>query len=89
MNKHTPRPWGFDPPDDDAPPVIWAFGIRIARLSAMSPEEMLANARLIAAAPELLAALKSAYALMPLGAAKRAEWMTRAGEVITKAEDMA
>lgn len=40
----------------------------------------------MAAAPELLAALREAVTLMPLGTAIRAEWMGRASAAIAKAE---
>jgi hypothetical protein len=35
---------------------------------------------------EILACLKEAYALMPLGASVRAKWMDRAGDIIERAE---
>lgn len=69
MSKHTPGPWEFKPipadyafraPDNDdamilspngvCPGTVWSYG-----------EEGVANARLIAAAPELYAALKALY----------------------------
>lgn len=43
-------------------------------------------ARLVEAAPDLLAALKLAMALMPLGTKPRAEWLNLAGTAIAKAE---
>jgi len=60
MNKHTPGPWDFD-----------SFALReeiraennpliatVCSVHCDSPEQMKANARLIAAAPELLEALR-------------------------------
>ena len=44
------------------------------------------TADLFAASPLLLAALKEAYVLMPLGTAKRADWMRRAMDAMSKAE---
>ncbi len=60
MSAHTPGPWGYDLPDN----WIYAFrenGTQIfvaqARNISVQSEVRDANARLIAAAPELLAAL--------------------------------
>ena len=57
MSKHTPGPWATDGGD-----TVVAMGNQIV-VTAPAPdgasrEEMKANARLIAAAPELLEALK-------------------------------
>lgn len=62
MSGHTPGPWSFNDygeilcgPEDDQ--------LRIAELAPWEPQhipEMTANARLIAAAPEMLEALKEA-----------------------------
>lgn len=61
--QHTPGPWKIDP--DKRPGMEWnrhidAEGLTICFMSnsnGMHPERDLANARLIAAAPELLEAL--------------------------------
>lgn len=67
--KHTPGPWARD--DNDAiivaPPAYFGDRVFIADLDPSTPvlvtypsiEEMEANARLIAAAPELIAALRA------------------------------
>ena len=41
---------------------------------------------LFAAAPRLVALLKEAEELMPLGTTKRADWVMRAGSIIAEAE---
>ena len=65
--KWTPGPWVYDPdfePEDE--PVIWTAGDiadAVAYLSTSAPnsdEEIVANAHLIAAAPELYEALERA-----------------------------
>ena len=66
---HTPGPWSLSASFDsverrvqhgDNPPLVWgiASGINSAHPDYMPREEQIANARLIAAAPELLEALK-------------------------------
>lgn len=66
--QHTPGPWSLSPSFDrverrvqhgDAPPLVWciASGINSAHPDYLPRAEQIANARLIAAAPELLAAL--------------------------------
>jgi hypothetical protein len=67
---HTPRPWeaASKPSSVVGWPVVGELGTLIADVSTMSfpgqpiPKEALANARLIAAAPELLEALDWAIA---------------------------
>ena len=65
---HTPGPWSLSASFDsverrvqhgDNPPLVWgiASGINSAHPDYMPREEQIANARLIAAAPELLEAL--------------------------------
>ena len=67
--KHTPGPWSLSPSFDrverrvqhgDAPALVWsiASGINSAHPDYLPRAEQIANARLIAAAPELLAALE-------------------------------
>ncbi len=53
--KHTPGPWKVDEDDD----VVSATGLWVAFAYGDSEEEAKHNARLIAAAPDLLAALRS------------------------------
>ena len=68
--KHTPGPWSLSDSFDrverrvkhgDNPPLVWgiASGINSAHPDYMPRAEQIANARLIAAAPDLLAALYS------------------------------
>ena len=57
MNKHTPGPWATLPNGD----VVGADGSLIAKIAEpidMSMSEMWSNSELIAAAPDLLAALQ-------------------------------
>jgi hypothetical protein len=62
MSGHTPGPWGVGEPDPNGHPAILTDGgelIAIVTHECVKLEEELdANARLIAAAPELLAVLK-------------------------------
>jgi len=62
MSKHTPEPWTVVA---DGPWVCdkGGFTVAIVATSGMSSETLKANARLIAAAPELLAAAKGALAV--------------------------
>ena len=68
--QHTPGPWSISASFDrverrvqhgDNPPLVWgiASGINSAHPDYMPRAEQIANARLIAAAPELLAALEA------------------------------
>lgn len=92
--KHTPGPWkvGRLPlrleVDENPIPLIYTHdgGLEIAqvRTSAPEPGEREANARLIAAAPDLLAACKAA---LDMGDEFEAEKMIRAA--IAKAEGKA
>jgi hypothetical protein len=61
VSKHTPGPWGVDDPH-----LVWAESVgeyvattRVEGWETLSREQVEANARLIAAAPELLEALKA------------------------------
>ena len=74
--KHTPGPWRTRKSESEAPDdfVVMAdkTGESICDCTAgnpyMSEEEALANARLIATAPEMLLALKEIIEELPLGA---------------------
>lgn len=60
MSKHTPGPWSFYDDSNDGRTnriEIVAIGKTVARIYHSVPAEDLPNARLIAAAPDLLAAL--------------------------------
>lgn len=96
--EHTPGPWQvLIDPTDEWPKVV--AGSKIGKIIAnVNPESFCggvaelvdmpaeANARLIAAAPDLLAALKEAIKIVPLGSTKVAEWVPRAMDAIDKAE---
>lgn len=62
---HTPGPWSFDGPPDNH--IIWSGQSERVAFMAHSngsyPERDTANARLIAAAPELLEALEAICAM--------------------------
>lgn len=67
MTKHTPGPWDFYDDSNDGKTnriEIVALGKTVARIYQSVPEEDLPNAKLIAAAPDLLEALKLADALL-------------------------
>ncbi|MBC8009195.1 MAG: hypothetical protein H7067_03765 [Burkholderiales bacterium] len=63
--KHTPGPWSIAP---GMPCCVWTDavetgrGVAVTAMNARPPEEQIANACLIAAAPELFAALESCRA---------------------------
>lgn len=57
----------------------------VCRFSDANPDSK-ATAQLISAAPDLLAALKEAVNIVPLGSSKVAAWITRASDAIEKAE---
>ena len=62
MNKHTPGPWKFYDDSNDGKTnriEIVAIGKTVARIYHSVPEEDIPNARLIAAAPELLEAVNA------------------------------
>lgn len=66
LEKHTPGPWARRPGYDDYK-VVNADGWRIADCHDAPPRiNGLANARLIAAAPELLEALERMRSVYPL-----------------------
>lgn len=61
MSKHTPGPWKFYDDSNDGKTnriEIVAIGKTVARIYHSVPAEDLPNARLIAAAPDLLEALR-------------------------------
>ena len=60
MNKHTPGPWSFYDDSNDGKTnriEIVAIGKTVARIYHSVPDKDLPNARLIAAAPDLLESL--------------------------------
>ena len=62
MDKHTPGPWDPKRETDYVPAQVWAEGRQVAEVYGESREIRAANARLIAAAPELLNALQDIIA---------------------------
>ena len=88
--KHTPGPWaiwqGWGAKDIAIRPVIGGrtMTLTLARVfteSVTEKQEALANARLIAAAPELLEALKDSYPYIDNDALRK-----RIGSALAKAE---
>ena len=68
MNKHTPGPWQYSFEGGTVAFIVETDGTTVAKLSvtenSTAHSALPANARLIAAAPDLLAALKAAVDLM-------------------------
>lgn len=65
MSTHTPGPWAAQPHDLKCWTVVAGAGSSVAHVDLRSePEITEANARLIAAAPDLLEALKFAEAIL-------------------------
>lgn len=68
MSKHTPGPWSYyTEPQPNGCPIVGAMGLMVAQLAHSinyndQSATAIANARLIAAAPELLESLKTAHA---------------------------
>ena len=84
--KHTPGPWIAD----GSMVVETANGDCIARIDEFAPDDVVeANARLIAAAPELLdaihAALEWAAPMKDVPKSIRPEWFDKARAAIAKA----
>ena len=70
--KHTPAPWQLAKSEESKLiKVLNKYGTRIAGITPMENDE--ANARLIAAAPELLEALKTVLQLAEAGVIQRNE----------------
>jgi hypothetical protein len=62
VDKHTPGPWEARPETDYAREQVWAKGRRLAEVYGETREASAANARLMAAAPELLKSLQDIIA---------------------------
>ena len=60
MSAHTPGPWAFDPTESGATTVLGEDSMPVA---LVSQRDGLGNARLIAAAPDLLKATQGMIAL--------------------------
>lgn len=60
MSAHTPGPWKAEYSEGDEWDVLAGESLPIAYISGWACSSVEANARLIAAAPDLLAALKAA-----------------------------
>jgi hypothetical protein len=96
MNKHTPGPWKIGAPPPNGEQTIGTqqgLMVAVATTGANTPTE--ANARLIAAAPELLEALRELHTIVNLAIAD-GDWivdgacdpdacMMRAEDLIAKA----
>ena len=79
---HTPGPWFVLIDDDGCPLEIVLAGDHDMRIAVPASDGPLANARLIAAAPELLAALREVIAVSD----RKTEIYDRARAAIAKAE---
>jgi hypothetical protein len=62
VDKHTPGPWDAKRETDYASAQVWAAGRQLAEVYDEYREARAANARLIAAAPELLKVLQDIIA---------------------------
>ncbi len=62
--KHTPGPWSADSNFEDSCFVGQPDGVAVASMVCGDGQDMNANARLIAAAPEMLDALEDARTLL-------------------------
>lgn len=60
MSKHTPGPWKAEDLNNMGGAIVTAGSREVARTWGYDMADMAANARLIAAAPEMLDALKAA-----------------------------
>lgn len=101
MAQHTPGPWTVFSPGDEAWPGIEApeVGTSIAvfenkeseyaGIQGRNREEALANARLIAAAPDMLAALEALTAWAAMMGGWGAPCWEQASEAILKATEQA
>lgn len=92
MSKHTPGPWVIYDDSNDGKTnriEIAALGKTVARIYHSVPAEDIPNARLIAAAPEMLAALVDVVAVLqkhyPKQAASPGSIVERALAAIAKA----
>ncbi|MDT4853095.1 hypothetical protein FQZ97_873490 [compost metagenome] len=96
MSRHTPGPWRYQGPDDFMDFNILHNGDSLAVAAVVSNmrnlEEIAANARLVAAAPDLLAALqltsKALTAALTGGevsAAQAGNALVKAAEALAKA----
>lgn len=91
MSKHTPGPWSEVPPQNEGANSLRIFSgsklVGLASNSDMSDDELEANARLIAAAPDLLEALRSARTFASIVEGDAAQQMCiHFDQVIRKAE---
>lgn len=92
MSKHTPRPWFVRTIDESIGSVDSENGVMVAQAQQVSSKDQLsgsverkANAQLIAAAPDLLDALKTMLNFGNLGAYERADAVMAAKAAINKA----
>jgi hypothetical protein len=88
MSKHTPGPWVFYDDSNDGKTKrieIAARGKTVARIYHSVPKEDLPNARLIAAAPDLLEALEYMVNTCPAIDPSGGDAHTRARYAIAKA----
>ena len=97
MSEHTPGPWiadawvGTDPYDDPDGPFVEVGDVRWSpnKVDVPAAIEQTANARLIAAAPELLTGLEDAVLfLLGVGVSVESPIMERLALVIRKAKGL-
>ena len=82
---HTPGPWESKQESAYVPAQVWADGRQLAEVYGEDRATRAANARLIAAAPELLEALEALLIGHEEGATP-SEWFEQARAAIRKAK---
>jgi len=88
MSKHTPGPWEIAPPHQTAG---WGLCVRssgriLARMVGRDQDQKKADVRLMAAAPDLLEALKTLPQSLAATDDDLNRWLERANAAIAKAE---
>jgi hypothetical protein len=91
-NEYTPGPWesGRNPKGISSNEIVvrpagqFPYGEWIADCGSATDKRAIANARLIAAAPELLDALTQAVASHPFGRSEEPDWLVAAQAAIAK-----
>jgi len=86
-NKHTPGPWTFDNENDGCRPILSeAHGEIVVTVGLINDDEDLANALLVAAAPDMAAALRAfLFQVMQGKVLERDAVVTQAREALFKA----
>lgn len=84
MSNHSPGPWHIEPDENDQI-IVDASGENVGEAYGNSDSTNVANARLIAAAPELLEALEGLLASESIEPNDRSGPVKRAREMVRRA----